>query len=107
MVKLKQVTIMARQSKLTAAEVAELESNEYSEHERKELRKTGFAKMKERDAGVGRLYDYHGHKEVWVDWRLNEKYQDDQMFKLVIGSGKDKVTLVLDAEQLRRHLRWI
>lgn len=95
---------MARQTKLTSAELAEMEMAEY---DRKAIRNTGFAKMKERDLGYGRLIDYNQHKEVWMDWRLEKEYEDDQMFKMVIGTGRDKITIVLDAEQLRRHLRWV
>jgi len=95
---------MARKSKLSATEIAELENAEY---QRREIRKTGFQKMKERDLGYGRLRDYNGHKAVWMDWRMTAEYESDQLFKMVIGSGDEKITIVLDAEEVRKHLRWV
>lgn len=95
---------MARKSKLSATEIAELEQSEY---QRREIRNMGFQKMKERDLGYGRLRDYNGKKAVWMDWRMDKEYENDQLFKMVIGSGNDKVTIVLDAEEVRKHLRWV
>lgn len=95
---------MARQSKLTSAEIAELE---LSEAERKAIRNTGYQKMKERDLGYGRVRDYNQGKEVWVDWRMSREDEQSQLFKMVVGTGKEKTIIVLDAEQMRRHLRWV
>lgn len=97
---------MPRKSKLSAVEIAGLEEAEYT---RRETRNSGFAKMKERDLGLGRLYDYNGGKSVVMDWRMDEDGIKDQLFKLRIGQAGDKCQhlLVLDAEQVRRHLRWV
>lgn len=96
---------MARKTKLTSAEIAELEMDE-AEH--KAVRNTGFQKMKERDLGYGRLRDFNMRgEEVWMDWRMSREDEASQLFKLVVGKGRDKTIIVLDAEQVRRHLRWV
>lgn len=98
---------MARKTKLSADEIAQLDATEQSELERRATRNMGFEKMKERDLGYGRLRDFNGGKEVWMDWRMSQDAEADQLFKLVVGTGYDKITLVFDAEQFRRHLRWV
>lgn len=92
---------MARKSKLTSTEIEELE---LSEDNRRKTRNMGFAKMKERDLGYGFLVDYQGKRRIVMDWRMSKEHEANQLFKLVLPGGQ---TLVLDAEQLRRHLRWV
>lgn len=90
-----------RKSKLTAAEI---QAAEKAVEERKQSRKSGFDKMKERDLGHARLHDYNRSEEVWMHWGF-----DDTLFRLEIKGGKNHpaLELVFDAEEFRRSLRWV
>lgn len=70
---------------------------------RKQNRKKGFEKAKERDAGHGVIRDYNGKaREIHMLWGTGGK------FKLDIDLyGGQSVELVLDAEQFRKLLRWV
>lgn len=91
-----------RTSKLTAEEVVQAER---SKDERVHSRAKGFAKMKERDAGVARLTN-----GVVMHWG-----QQDGAFALTIPSyhepGRSREVeprmVVFDAEEFRRSLRWV
>lgn len=86
---------------------------EMAEAERRATRRTGFDKMKERDAGWGDVRNYYEGK-VSIEWnieggqRKREDYEafttiPDGMFVLHIG---DKSAL-LDAEEFRKLFRWV
>lgn len=92
---------MARKSKLSSEEIEEME---LTEDNRRKVRNMGFEKMRERDLGYGFLVDYQGKRKIVMDWRMSREHEADQLFKLVLPGGQ---TLVLDAEQVRRHLRWV
>lgn len=51
----------------------------------------------------GSLRDHSGSHSVEVYWDLNEDCIKDQIFKLAI----DEHEVLLDAEQVKRLLRWV
>lgn len=88
-----------RKSKRSAAEI---EAEELTDYKRRSKRNQVFKTLvPERDRGWGRLKDYNKGQEVIIDW-TTDKFPDN-MFGLKLG-GK---LVVLDAEELRRFLRWI
>lgn len=57
----------------------------------------------QRDQKIGTLKDYSMKHRVSVRWDLNDEAVRDQMFELKI----DDYTVILDAEELLRYLRWV
>lgn len=57
----------------------------------------------QRDRKAGTLRDYSLNHRVSIRWDLNEEAERDQMFELRI----DGMTVILDAEEMMRYLRWI
>lgn len=51
----------------------------------------------------GNVRDYSLQHRVEVRWNLNDEAIRDRMFELKI----DDYTVVLDAEQMMRYLRWV
>lgn len=88
-----------RHPKITTEEILEAEK---SKDDRQRSRVKGFDKMKERDAGFGRLRDYQGKaQEIYLLWGYEGKFKLD-----IRLYGGETVELVLDAEEFRRYLRW-
>lgn len=90
--------------------VEEVEKAEQAVADRVESRKRGFAKMHERDAGGARIRNYIGG-EIIMYWPTVREPEDgeamrvvpDNMFLLVVD-GKE---VLIDAEEFRKHLRWV
>ncbi len=85
-----------RKSKLEEDEVLKAEK---AKDDRKQSRSLGFSKMRERDQKHARIRDLKQGKEVWLHWGFNNKD-----FMLEIKGGH---TIVVDAEEFRRWLRWV
>ena len=90
-----------RKSKTSALE---LEEQELAQAKHKEARKGGFTLMEIRDRGWGHLAPLYGSaQEVVMLWATGR----DNDFKLIIKPYKGKtIEVVLDAEQVRKYLRW-
>jgi hypothetical protein len=67
------------------------------------VREADVAKI-QRDKCFGDLRDYSLQHAVTMRWDLNEEAKRDQIFELVIDG---EITVLLDAEQLLRYLRWV
>lgn len=57
----------------------------------------------ERDQGYGLLIDLKNKKPVKMYWDFNEQATADGIFRLVVGEEE----VYLDAEQVRKYLRWV
>lgn len=99
---------MARKSKLSAQEIAEID-----ETNRIQTRKTGFGLMSARDRGWDRVKSMSGHSSH-VLWHSNRPLQDyearrdvpEGMFLLdVVIEGKTH-TLAYDVDEFRKAIRW-
>jgi len=87
-----------RQSKTKAAQL----QAEMAEANRRDKRERAFYFGKnERDRGWGRLRDLRGADVVMV-WGVRDDLAAANKFKLVINGQE----LILDAEEVRRCLRW-
>lgn len=89
-----------RKSTQTAQELLQIEMEADN---RRRSRAKGFAKMKERDEGWARLHEYHHNADIKMRWDLNDQAVVDNKFALVVNGRQ----YILDAEEVRRWLRWI
>lgn len=80
---------MARQTKLTDKDMMALREQDSAKEQSKQTR--------------GALRDHTHQHRVEVFWDLNEDCIKDQIFELRI----DDVSVLLDAEQIMRLLRWV
>lgn len=66
--------------------------------------------VEERNGGYGRLTDFYRSQDVTMRWEnWHGPYEDDMLFKLIIGGRKDqrKTEVVLSKEELLRWLRYV
>lgn len=102
--------IMARTGKLTTDEILKAEK---AKEDRKAHRAAGFEKMKERDAGYALILDRGSDTSiVQMLWggSLSEEADNAGLFALEISPNKhnsNKIKLLINAEELRKHLRWV
>ena len=80
---------------------AQIEAEELGQNNRRISRAKGFAKMNERDRGWGRLNELGGNDVIMV-WGVRDDLATANLFKLIV----DKKELILDAEEIRKYLRW-
>ena len=66
------------------------------------LRETDYTEI-QRDMRVGNIKDYSLKHRVSLAWDLNEDAKRDLMVRMTI----DDKTVILDAEELMRYLRWV
>lgn len=95
---------MARQSKLSAQEVAELD-----ETKQRETRNSGLSLMDIRDRGYAYIRDYSGGS-VTMHWNVHRPLKNGEA-RRVIPDGKVLFTkgdteIVFDVEELNKSLRW-
>ena len=69
----------------------------------RENNKTSWDVIKERDAQKARLLNFSNGNTVEIFWDLNEAAIQDRMFKMRIGDKE----AILNAEEVRRFLRWV
>ena len=69
----------------------------------RENNKTSWDVIKERDAQKARLLNFSNGNTVEIFWDLNEAAIADRMFKMRIGDKE----AILNAEEVRRFLRWV
>lgn len=91
-----------RFGKLTGDEIL---ATEMAVDKRRQDRGKGFSLMKERDRGHAKLRPYYSSaSEVIMHWGVD----DTNLFKLEIRPYKGKtIEVILDAEDVRKHIRWI
>lgn len=63
----------------------------------------GDATKIQRDKKNGILKDYTLSHRVSLRWDLSEDAIRDRMFELTVGDN----TVILDAEELQRYIRWV
>lgn len=80
---------------------------EKAKDDRQRSRAKGFSKMRERDAGWGKLRDYARGSGVIMLWGFDHHADNSGVFKLVIDDGTREIEVVLNAEEIRRYLRWV
>lgn len=80
---------MARQSKLTEKDMSVMREQDSAREQHKMTR--------------GSLRDHSGSHKVEVFWDLSAECIKDQIFKLTV----DDYEVLLDAEQVKRYLRWV
>lgn len=81
---------------------AEIEAEELTDFRRRSKRNRVYREIvPERERGWGRLKDYNKGTEVIMDW-TPEKFPDNHFGIKLAGK-----LVVLDAEELRRYLRWV
>lgn len=51
----------------------------------------------------GALRDYSGQHSIKMYWDISDEAKKDMIFKMTI----DDYEVLIDAEQLRRYLRWV
>lgn len=73
-----------------------------TEKDMQALRETEQTKY-QRDRRNGSLKDYSLKHRVEARWDLNDEAKRERMFKLII----DDYTVILDAEELMRYIRWV
>lgn len=78
-----------RQSKLTSKDMTILREQDSPRDQHKQTR--------------GSLRDYNGKRRVEMFWDLSEECKQQMIFRLDI----DDYSVLLDAEQVRRLLRWV
>ena len=81
---------------------AQIEAEELEQNNRRISRAKGFAKMNERDRGWARLKELRGNNVIMV-WGVRDDLAADNLFRLIINREEE---LVLDAEEMRKYLRW-
>jgi hypothetical protein len=54
-------------------------------------------------ASRGVIKDYSLKHKVTIEWDFSDDSVRDQIFKLTVGEN----TVVLDAEEMMRYLRWV
>jgi len=60
--------------------------------------------MKDRDRGYARLQTYYNSpRDVVMKWGVD----DSQLFELQVRANGKTINIVLDAEEFRKHLRWV
>lgn len=91
-----------RFGRLTGDEILEAER---TADKRRQDRNNGFSLMKERDRGFAKLRPYYSSaSEVIMHWGVD----DSNLFKLEIRPYKGKtIEVILDAEEVRKQIRWI
>lgn len=91
-----------RFGQLTGDEILEAEQKA---DKRRQDRSKGFSLMKDRDRGYARLRPYYSSaSEVIMHWGVD----DSNLFKLEILPYNGKtIELILDAEEVRKQIRWI
>jgi hypothetical protein len=97
-----------KRSKLTAEEIFKAEK---AKDDRVESRKRGFSKMEERDASYRKLRNYKGG-EVVMQWHIPDERREEGIAYSGVPEGmfilkSEKETLVFDAEEFRKALRWV
>ena len=81
---------------------AEIEAEELTEFKRRSKRDRVYKEvLPERERGWGRLIDYDKGRDVRMEW-FTDRFPGNK-FGLRIGGQ----LLVLDAEEVRRYLRWV
>ena len=81
---------------------AEIETEELTEFKRRSKRDRVYKEvLPERERGWGRLRDYRDGKDIIIEW-FPGKYRGNHF-----GLEVDKELIVLDAEEVRRYLRWV
>lgn len=84
---------------------AQIEAEELHDFKRKSKRNAALTKLvPERDRGWGRIKDYNQGREVYIEWFV-DKFPDN-MFGIRLDGANGEL-LVLDAEELRKYLRWV
>lgn len=82
--------------------VRELKRGEATLKDMSVLREGDATKI-QRDKKHGILKDYSLQHHVSLRWDLNDDAQRDRMFELTVGDN----TVILDAEELQRYIRWV
>lgn len=89
----------------------EILAAEQAVENRKDSRRVGFDKMKERDNGYAILRDYNGRKVI-MEWHIPKERRepnlaysgvDEGYFTLKAGS----LIYAFDSEEFRKALRWV
>jgi hypothetical protein len=80
---------MARISKLTLKDMTVLREQDSPREQHKQTR--------------GAVRDLSGKHQVTIFWDLSEECKKDMIFKMAI----DDYEVLLDAEQVKRYLRWV
>lgn len=75
----------------------------YEKEERRGGKRTVNQTREERDLHYGRLRDYNKGKQVVLFWDFTEQAKEDGILGLKVGAE----TVFIDAEQLRKFLRWV
>jgi hypothetical protein len=78
-----------RNSKLTDKDMSVLREQDSPREQHKQTR--------------GVVRDHSGKHQVTIYWDLNPECKKDQIFKMSIGDNE----ALLDAEQVKRLLRWV
>lgn len=65
--------------------------------------KTAWDVVEERDAHYARLLNFKNGTKIELFWGLNEAMERDQMVLLKVG----KEEVIINAEEMRRFLRWV
>lgn len=78
-----------RYSKLTTKDMTMVSEQDSAREQHKQTR--------------GSLRDYSGQHKVEMFWDISDEHKKDMIFRLDI----DDKSVLLDAEQLQRYLRWI
>lgn len=99
-----------RKSKLSAAEIAEMDETKQSEADQRKLRNTGYALMSVRDRGYKKLSN--GVTAIWHTktpptstqngWEVTQGTIPDGTF----GIKTNDEIILFDAEELSKYLRW-
>lgn len=86
----------------TTQDYKTIQAAEKAVEDRRLSRATGFAKIDERDRNYTVLKNYAGGRVI-MRWNLSDFDNAHQRFMLTDGNRN----IVLDAEELRRSLRWV
>jgi len=97
----KQLNTKMRTTQLSGNEIL---AAEQAADDRRLHRNSGYSLMKDRDRGYARLQTYYNSpRDVVMKWGVD----DSQLFELQVRANGKTINIVLDAEEFRKHLRWV